>query len=217
MTTMQGPLCANPRWSPDGSRILFTSRREGSQDLYLLVPETREVRRITDDPGEEVEPRWSRDGRSIYFGSNRSGRVEVWKMPADGGAAIQVTRNGGLTATESADGRLLYYGKRPGWPTSIWQVPVGGGEETLVVDGVTDQKNFVVARRGLYFLASALGPRGSSLDYFDLAARKRRTLFSLEKRWWFGMAISPDERSLLYAQIDDEGGNLMLVESFEGR
>ncbi len=45
----------------------------------------------------------------------------------------------------------------------------------------------------------------------------RGTLVRLEKRWWFGMALSPDERALLYSQVDDEGGNLMLVETFEAR
>src|SRR6185312_1724089 len=95
VTSMGGPQCANPRWSPDGRMILFNSRREGSADLYLLRPDTGELRRISNDPGEEVEPRWSRDGRTIYFGSNRTGRLEVWKMPATGGPATQITKQGG--------------------------------------------------------------------------------------------------------------------------
>ncbi|HEY1215849.1 MAG TPA: winged helix-turn-helix domain-containing protein [Bryobacteraceae bacterium] len=58
LTSMGGPQCSNPRWSPDGQLILFNSRREGSADLYLLRPDTGELRRITDDPSEEIEPRW---------------------------------------------------------------------------------------------------------------------------------------------------------------
>jgi dipeptidyl aminopeptidase/acylaminoacyl peptidase len=62
LTSMGGPQCANPRWSPDGRLILFNSRREGSADLYLLRPDTGELRRITDDPA----PRKSnQDGRGM--------------------------------------------------------------------------------------------------------------------------------------------------------
>jgi Tol biopolymer transport system component len=213
VTFTKGPLCSNPRWSPDGTTILFTSRREGSSDLYLLKPGTGEVRRITDDPAEEVEPRWSRDGRSIYFGSNRTGTTEVWKMPAAGGAARQVTQHGGLTATESLDGRYLYYAKSPASPTAIWQVPADGGEEKPVVDGVSGSLNFVVATRGLYYLAVRHMPRQTSIDFFEYATQKKTTVLTVGKRWWLGMALAPDQRWLLYSVIDASDGNLMLVEA----
>jgi Tol biopolymer transport system component len=57
VTSMGRPQRANARWLPDGRTILFNSRREGSADLYLLRPDTGELRRITDDATEELEPR----------------------------------------------------------------------------------------------------------------------------------------------------------------
>jgi Tol biopolymer transport system component/DNA-binding winged helix-turn-helix (wHTH) protein len=226
MTSMNGPLCANPRWSPTGDAILFSSRRDGSQDLYLLSPDTLRVLRITDDPGEETQPRWSRNGELIYFGSNRTGRHEVWKMPRAGGPAERITQHGGLSATESPDRRFLYYAKHGVSPTSIWRVPVNGGEETVVVDGVSNSLNFVVANRGLYFLAVADATPGppaavfhratqrTSIDFFEFATGKRTTLFQIGKQAWAGMALSHDERSLLYSVMDSAGGNLMLVDTF---
>jgi len=214
VTSMGGPQCANPRWSPDGQMILFNSRREGSADLYLLRPETSELRRITDDPAEEVEPRWSRDGQTIYFGSNRTGRLEVWKMPASGGEAVRVTKQGGLTATESPDGRFLYYAKHEGSPSSIWRVPVGGGEEKLMVTGLSYALNFVVGDRGLYFLALGNSPNKASIDFFEYATGKRTTLLKLGKPYSVGMALSPDQKSLLYSVIDSGGSNLILVDNF---
>jgi Tol biopolymer transport system component len=213
VTSMGGPQCANPRWSPDGRLILFNSRREGSADLYVLWPETGELRRITDDPAEEIEPRWSRDGRAIYFGSNRTGRLEVWKMPANGGAAVRITQHGGLTASESPDGRFLYYAKE-GVPTSIWRVPVGGGEEKFVLDGLSYALNFVVADQGLYFLAQGAAPSKTSIDFFEFATGKMSTLLKVGKQYYVGMALSPDQKSLLYSVIDNAGSNLMLVDQF---
>ena len=149
VTSMGGPQCANPQWSPDGRTILFDSRRSGSADLYLLQPDTGKLTRLTDHPAYEGEARWSRDGRWIYFGSSRTGRDEVWRMPAAGGAASQITRQGGLAAMESHDS-VLYYSKNGSSPTSIWRVPVDGGAEVPVVDGLSYSLNFAVSARGLY-------------------------------------------------------------------
>jgi len=55
-------------------------------------------------------------------------------MPAAGGAASQVTRQGGLAAIESRDG-FLYYSKDGSSPTSIWRVPVDGGAESALSTG----------------------------------------------------------------------------------
>jgi Tol biopolymer transport system component/DNA-binding winged helix-turn-helix (wHTH) protein len=210
VTSTGGPMCANPQWSPNG-KILFNSRREGSSHLYLLSPDSGEVSRITNDPAEDVEPRWSRDGRTIYFGSNRTGRQEVWKMPAEGGRPERITKHGGLTATESRDG-FLYYAKDDRSPTAIWRVPVGGGEEQPVVEGLSYSLNFVVADRGIYFLALGDAPPKTSIDFFEFATGRRTTLLTLGKEWWFGMALSTDQKSLLYSVIDNAGSNLMLVD-----
>ena len=213
VTSMGGPQCSNPQWSPDGRTILFDSRRPGSGDLYLLQPDTGKLTRLTDDPAYEGEARWSRDGRSIYFGSDRTGRDEVWRMPAAGGAPAQITRQGGIAAIESGDG-FLYYAKGPA-PFSIWRVPVDGGAEVHVVDGLSYSINFAVGERGLYFVAFGDTGDKPSVDFFDFATGKRSTLVRLDKPFWFGMTLSPDERSLVFSLVDSAGSNVMLVDRFQ--
>lgn len=215
VTSMGGPQCSNPQWSPDGRTVLFNARREGSADLYTLVPETGELHRLTTDPSDESEPRWSRDGKWIYFGSNRTGREEVWRIEAAGGAPKQITRHGGTTATESPDRRYLFYAKDySSSPSSIWRVPVEGGTEERVTDGLSYSLNFVVADRGLYFLAVSDAPDKTSIDFFEFATGRRTRLVELGKPWWYGMALSPEGTSLLFSLVDSAGSNLMLVEDF---
>jgi hypothetical protein len=135
-------------------------------------------------------------------------------MPATGGEPVQITRQGGHTATESPDRRYLYYAKYEASPSAIWRVPVNGGKEEPVVDGLSYSLNFVVANRGIYFVSRS-GPRDqTSLDFFQYATGKRSTLFRIGKPFWWGMALSPDEKSLLYAVVDSAGSNLMLVDNF---
>jgi hypothetical protein len=98
--------------------------------------------------------------------------------------------------------------------SEIWRVPIDGGEELPVVNGLSYSLNFVVADRGLYFLAVGDAPQKTSIDFFEFATSKRTTLLSLGKRWWFGMALSPDQQSLLYSVVDNAGSNLMLVDNF---
>ncbi|MGH9372194.1 MAG: winged helix-turn-helix domain-containing protein [Vicinamibacterales bacterium] len=213
VTFMGGPQCSNPQWSPDGQTLLFSSRPAGAGDLYLLRPDTGKLTQLTKDPTEENEARWSRDGRWIYFASNRTGRNEVWRMPAAGGARAQITRQGGTAAVEAADG-FLYYAKVSSSPSSIWRVPVNGGDEVHVVDGLSYSINFAVGERGLYFVA--VGDTGDkpSVDFFDFSTGKRSTLVRLDKPHWFGMTLSPDERSLVFPLVDSAGSNLMLVDRF---
>ena len=214
VTSMGGPLCSNPQWSPDGRTLLFNSRRAGGGDLYLLQPDTGKLTQLTKDPTDESEARWSRDGRWIYFASNRTGRDEVWRMPAAGGAPAQITRQGGAAAVESGDG-FLYYAKDARSPSSIWRVPVNGGAEVHVVDGLSYSINFAVGERGLYFVAVGDTGDKTSVDFFDFATGKRSTLVGLDKPFWFGMTLSPDERSLVFSLVDSAGSNVMLVDRFQ--
>lgn len=52
---------------------------------------------------QEYRRQLPQDGRWVYFCSNRTGDDQVWKMPATGGDAVQMTREGGRAAQESVE------------------------------------------------------------------------------------------------------------------
>src|SRR5687768_15264888 len=56
-----------PLWSPDGTRLAFTSTRTGNGDVYVLTLASGELRRLTFDDAVEQLDAWARDGRSLYF------------------------------------------------------------------------------------------------------------------------------------------------------
>ncbi len=216
LTSFQGPHTVTPRWSPDCQRIAFDSRPEGHSDIYVIDLEYRVPRRLTTDTANDVVPSWSNDGRWIYFASNRSGTRQVWKMPAEGGPAVQVTQNGGFAAFESPDGQFVYYAKftEPG----MWRVPVEGGEETLVLDLLQPGLwgYWAVVDEGIYFLNAEAKPR-PTIEFFRFATRRATRVFVPEKDPVYGapgLALSPDGRWILYAQVDQETSDIMLVENF---
>ena len=106
LTSLGGPMAGTSRWSPDGRRIAF----DGDWGIHVIDVDGGRSRRVASDT-LGVVPSWSRDGRWIYFASTRTGRSEVWKVPAAGGQAVQITKRGGFAAFESQDGKSLYYAK----------------------------------------------------------------------------------------------------------
>jgi dipeptidyl aminopeptidase/acylaminoacyl peptidase len=57
----------HPRWSPDGSKILFESTRSGKSQLWLIELAGGEARKLTDVSTEASNAIWSRDGSHIAF------------------------------------------------------------------------------------------------------------------------------------------------------
>ena len=59
---------AEPRWSPDGKRLAFVSKREEeAAQLYVIPLEGGEARRLTDLKEDVRGPLWSPDGKQIVF------------------------------------------------------------------------------------------------------------------------------------------------------
>lgn len=213
LTDSRMPNTSNPRWSPNGKKILFNALNPSQSDLYTVEVSTGVIKRLTDTKENEVEARWSQDGRWIFYSSDKKGRFELYKMAADGGGRpVQITRQGGLNPVISPDGRFLYYARNGDSPTSLCRVPIEGGAEEKLLDGLTYSLNFVVSEGRVYLLSLGDKPETSVLELYDLRARTRKRLLSLDKGWYFGMALSPDRHWLSYTVADSQGSNLMLAQ-----
>ena len=220
-----------PRWSPDSSRIVFDSSAEGKlYQIYTIDADGGKPKRLTEGAFENAIPSWSRDGKWIYFCSERTGRPEIWKVSPEGGLPRQVTRRGGFAAFESPDGKWLYFTASRDYPTSISRIDAGGGAATEVLKDV-HPRNFAVSSRGIYYQAFD----GSRMTFFDFVTKKSSTILLLRRLGerllgpdsrgsgaepgagetvLLGLTVSPDEQWLLYAKVDYDVTDLMLIENF---
>jgi Tol biopolymer transport system component len=213
--TFLNKFAGSPRWSPDGQQIAFDFFGERRGQVYVVSAERDQPRPITSGDFDNIAPSWSRNGRWIYFASNRTGAYQVWKVPAEGGEAVQVTRQGGFGPLESPDGEFIYYVKT--FPTTgIWRIPVNGGDELQIVDSFKSEfkTDWAVVENGIYFVNIDAKP-GVAIEFFDFATSKVRRIAKGKLHYHsYHMAVSPDRREILYSQLDNVGEDIMLVENF---
>ncbi|HET7321282.1 MAG TPA: hypothetical protein VFI96_02225, partial [Longimicrobiaceae bacterium] len=65
--TSDGSLALSPAWSPDGSKIAYTSYRGGQPFLYERDLRTGRDRLLSDRSGLNITPAYSPDGRMLAF------------------------------------------------------------------------------------------------------------------------------------------------------
>jgi hypothetical protein len=82
------------------------------------------------------------------------------------------------------------------------------------VDGLPRLNNadlWTLSPGGIYFVP-AEAPK--SLRYFDFATRQIRPIFEADKDFAGSPSVSPDGRWILYSQVGDTTGDIMLVDRF---
>ena len=204
-----------PRWSPDGKRLVHRGRENDTEiRLYVTEVEGGFTRALPGTDSRDGQPSWSHDGRWLYFTSERTGARQIWKMPAEGGNATQITRNGGVNPRESVDGRFLYYADRWG-KCSIRRVSVNGGEERSVLAGQgTFTMGWALWGEQLVYVTSDQGDPRLHVDVRDIESEEVRRIFSSPEDLAIGMSVSPDGRWVLISKNEPASSDIMLVEGF---
>lgn len=114
--TSAGERVRNPRFSPDGTHVVYQRRRGEQWDLWLLELATGTERPLVASPYDEREPDFTPDGRAVVFASNRTGRYCLWSVTVEGGIETQLTEEPGSASypTVSEQGVVAYVLERPG-------------------------------------------------------------------------------------------------------
>jgi len=77
---------AHAAWSPDGTRLAFSSKRGGAKNynIYVVNRDGTNLRQLTTGESGDVAPTWSPSGGQIAYVSGRTGKAQLYLIGADG-------------------------------------------------------------------------------------------------------------------------------------
>ena len=125
---------SDPEYSPDGTKVAYTSTQHGDWDVMVMKAngsDAGDPLHLTTSSADEIIPSWSPDGTRLAFTSNRSGKPQIFTMPTttpdsetkllDSG---QVT---GLDWGQSLPATYVYTMKPDGSDPQKVTLPITGG------------------------------------------------------------------------------------------
>jgi Tol biopolymer transport system component len=223
LTECNGGWCGNPDWSPDGRLLAYEATRNGSPQIYIISRDGGAAKRLssTQETTNETMPHWSRDGHSIYCASNASGEYQIWKRHLEGGPPEQITRSGGYSAQESFDGHSIFFTKSEA-KSGLWRQSLAGGPEELVASQLPANMwgNWRVTKNGVYFISFVWEERPftQTLYFYDSATGQVRVAArvpGIAMPFSAGLAVSADERSVYFVQVDRWGVGIYFAEDIK--
>ena len=191
---------SQPRFSPDGKKIVFVSDRSGAENVWIGNADGSGLRRISNDENAlYVSPRWSRDGRYILVSRKKpymyDSSFEAWIFDVEGGSGIAITQgktspdapadswHNALGLVQSLDQRTLYYAQRYGLFQDEISLP---GWQLASRDMRTGEEEIITNAPGGAFRPE-LSPDGKLLAYatrYDgKTALRIHNLETLAERW----------------------------------
>jgi dipeptidyl aminopeptidase/acylaminoacyl peptidase len=165
----------SPRWSPDGSEVLFTSSRGDHAFVGVYAREADAIRWIAPSVDRDGPAVWSPDGERIAFirtpGAMRGelynltggSPFSLWVADADGGDARELWSSpgddGGFAQYYPAhplrwvaDDRLLFFSEHEGW-LHVYALSISGGTSVDLTpgEGIAEHTDVSPDGRHLYF------------------------------------------------------------------
>jgi Tol biopolymer transport system component len=213
LTRGPGTWQGSPSFSPDGRQVAFDSLHDdGSFSIFVVDADGGVPRQLSTDRGDENHPVWSPDGHWIYYTSDQKAGRNVWRIPAAGGRAEQMTKGGsGYRVRVSPDGRELLHSPPGGTGEApLLATPVAGGAPRRLLPCV---RQFSTSAVGVYYIECGPGP-DRDVHVVDAETMSDRVIGrTRDTPYGQALAVSPDGKTVL-VQRGEWTRDLMMIDNF---
>ncbi|MEJ6501268.1 MAG: Tol-Pal system beta propeller repeat protein TolB [Rhodobacterales bacterium] len=119
-----------PRFSPDATKVLYTSYETGSPRAFLLDLSTLKRKALAELPGMSFAPRFSPDGQNVVMSASLSGNTDIYMVNLQ---SLQATRLTTAPSIETApsfspDSQQIVFESDRSGNQQIYVMPASGGE-----------------------------------------------------------------------------------------
>ena len=130
-------VATEPAFSPDGSRIAFTSTRDGNPEIYVMDADGTSAGRLTNSPGADGDASFAADGQAVVFHSQRTGHRQIFLQPITSSDAVQLTQEPADNSqpTVSPDGETIAFVSNREGNNHIWLMSKDGASQRPVTRG----------------------------------------------------------------------------------
>jgi len=133
-----GSINLSPAWSPDGTRISYTSYRDNNPDLWVTDLTTGRHTKISDRPGINAGAEWSPDGTEVALTLSKDQDSEIYAVDPSGSILRRLTRSWHIdvSPTYNPDGsNIAFVSARFGTPQIFLMDRDGEGAARLTQMG----------------------------------------------------------------------------------
>ena len=136
--THDNAFSMTPRWSPDGTKLIYTSYfKSGFPDIYLINLATNDRTKFASFQGTNSGARFSPNGQKIAMVLSGEGTPEIYVSPASGRPVSRLTRSEAVKSSPcfSPDGGQIVFASEPG--PQLYVMPASGGPQRRLSSGLS--------------------------------------------------------------------------------
>lgn len=190
-----------PRFSPDGKKLVYVSDRSGADNLWVSDADGSNSKQLTAEENTGfMSPSWTHDGRYVLVSQKKpayyDSGYELWMYDTQGGSGICVAKakatpdapgdtwHNALGVVASPDGRYLYYATKSGYFSDnvkfpLWQIArrdLHTGEEDILTDNQGSAIRPVLSADGKLLAYGTRRDNGTALRIRNLETGEDRGL-----------------------------------------
>ena len=190
---------AQPRFSPDGKRIVFTSDRSGGDNVWVMSLDGKDTTQLTKgNTSDYVSPEWTPDGKYIVMSraTEQFGTAKLWMVHVDGGNGLALGTVPAtvkqLGAAFGKDPRYVWYAQRVG----DWSYNALGPQYQIGVYDRDNGKSAQMSTRSGSAFRPALSPDGKWLVFatrHEIRTGLRLRNLETQEEGWLAYPVQRDD------------------------
>lgn len=207
-----------PRWSPDGSRLLYTSFYKGFPDIYLIDLNSYQRTIFASYKGTNSGGRFSPTGTQVAMVLSGTGNTEIWTSSPSGAGKVRRTHSPEVKSSPcySPDGSRIVFAMEPGPQLYVMSASGGGLSRISVGTGSGYCAEPDWNRTDPNKIAFTIWAGGYQIAVLDLSTRRTEVVskaaFDGVEPCWL-----PDGRHLVYTARDRRTSVLCILDTVTGQ